>query len=109
LKHLEDIVMVVAPLGAAILIIFIITKYNYLAKKAIIDKGGDPASRSKYRYLDVGCIIISIGLGLAVSSLISMLNLPPKTLNLLTYATLLVFGGLGLILAHFIRNKFENK
>jgi len=109
LKHLEDIVMVVAPLSAAILIIFIIAKYNYLAKKAIIDKGGDPTSRNRYRYLDVGCIIICIGLGLAVSSLISTLNLPPKTLNLLTYATLLVFGGLGLILAHFIRNKFENK
>ncbi len=109
MKHLEDIVMVVAPLSAAILIIFILAKYNYLAKKAMIEKGGDPTKRNPYRYLDVGCIVISIGVGLGVSSLISTLKLPPKTLNLLTYATMLVFGGIGLILAHIIRNKFENK
>ena len=95
--------------AAAITIVYIIAKYNYLIKKAMIEKGVYiERVNNKYRYLDLGCIVFGLGVGLLVSSIFTSSNMNEDTMDVLVCGTILIFGAAGLILAHFIRKKLEN-
>ena len=92
-----------------ITIVFIIAKYNYLIKKAMIDKGVYMQRvNSKYKYLDLGCIVFGLGIGLLVSSIFTTMTLTEDTMDLLVWGTILIFGAGGLVLAHYIRKRLEN-
>ncbi len=92
----------------AIIIIYIIAKYTYLIKKAMIDKGiTNNANKTKLNYIDIGCIVFGIGLGLLVSAIYSNLDLDENTLDLLVWGTILIFGAIGLFIAHVVRRKIE--
>lgn len=52
-----------------VVVIFIIARYTYLIKKAMIEKGLAAQQRDrKPQYIDIGCIVIGLGLGLLTSS-----------------------------------------
>jgi len=108
MNGLENIFLSICVFGSAVFVIFILAKYNYLIKKALAEKGIE-TSKSKVRYIEIGCIVLGIGIGLGISSVFTLMNLPEDTTDLLIYATIMVCGGLGLIAAHVIRRKFERE
>lgn len=100
--------MTIGVFGGFILVVYIIAKYNYLIKKAMIEKGStNDSSTTKLRYIDLGCIVLGLGLGLIVASYFTTIQLTEDTADLLIWGTILIFGALGLLLAHFIRRKIE--
>lgn len=90
-------------------IIFIIVRYTYLIKKEMIKQGIYLENRSvKHKYLDIGCIVFGLGIGLLVSSIFTSMSLTEDTTDLLVWGTILIFGAAGLVTAHFIRKKLED-
>ena len=90
-------------------VIFIIARYTYLIKKEMIKQGIYLENRTvKYKYLDIGCIVFGLGIGLLVSSIFTSINLTEDTTDLLVWGTILIFGAAGLVAAHFIRKKLED-
>ncbi len=90
-------------------VVFIIARYNYLIKKEMINQGIYLENRTvKYKYLDIGCIVFGLGIGLLVSSIFTSINLTEDTTDLLVWGTILIFGAAGLVTAHFIRKKLED-
>lgn len=90
-------------------VVFIIARYNYLIKKEMIKQGIYLDNRTvKYKYLDIGCIVFGLGIGLLVSSIFTSITLTEDTTDLLVWGTILIFGAAGLVAAHFIRKKFED-
>ncbi len=87
-------------------IVFIIARYTYLIKKAMIDRGiTSSPSKGKSSYLDIGSIVLGLGIGLIVSSIFTTMNLSEDTMDMLVWGTILIFGSFGLVVAHFIRRK----
>lgn len=103
---LENIVLTISLFISAVLVIFIIAKYNYLIRKAMIEKGTEVDKR-KMNYLDSGCIVLGVGVGLGISSVFTVMDLSEDTMDLLIYSVILICGGLGLVAAHLIRAKYE--
>lgn len=102
----ESVVLSISIFGSAVLIIFILAKYNYLIKKAYAEKGMQ-VSRHRTNYKEIACIVIGIAIGLGVSSVFTVMALPEDTMDLLVYATILLGGGAGLFAAHNSRKKVE--
>lgn len=94
--------------SAILLIVFIISRYVYLVKKLMIEKGIYIEHKTnRFKYLDIGCIVFGLGIGLLVSSIFTTMDLLEDTMDLLVWGTILIFGAAGLIVAHFIRKKLE--
>ena len=62
-------------------------------------------SSNRNRYLEIGCIILGMGVGLGFSAIFTVLDLSEDTMDLLIYGTIMMFGGLGLVGAHYIRQR----
>ena len=102
----QIVLLTAAVCGAIVTIVYILARYNYLIRRAIIDEGGDPyAGRTRYSFLDMGCILLGVGIGLALAAYISTLDLTEDTMDLLIYAALLICGGTGLVVAHLLRHR----
>lgn len=87
-------------------VIFIIARYTYLLKKAMIEKGLQPSpSNKRMQYVDIGCIVLGLGMGLMVSSVFTTMDLAEDTADLIVWGTILIFGALGLLTAHWLRKK----
>jgi hypothetical protein len=106
MENLESIVISVCIFGSVVLVVFIIAKYTYLIKKALADRGMPP-STAKINYLEIGCIVLGIGLGIGLSSIFTVMNLPEDTMDLLVWSVISIGGGLGLFASHFMRKKIE--
>lgn len=106
MESLEAVVISISIFGSAVLIIFILAKYNYLIKKAYAEKGMQ-GSGNRVNYKEIACIVIGIAVGLGVSSVFTIMQLPEETMELLIYATILLGGGAGLFAAHNSRKKVE--
>lgn len=104
----ENIIMGIGFFGGVVLIVYILARYTFLIRRAMIEKGMfNPPSNSN-RYLDWGCIILALGAGLLVSSIYTTLDLTEDAMDLLVWGTILIFGGIGLVIAHSIRKKQES-
>lgn len=106
MESLESILVSICVFGSAVLIVFIIAKYNYLLKKSLAEKGIAPNS-IRIQYAEIACIVMGIGAGLGTSSLFTSMRLSEDTLELLIWAVIVMGGGLGLFGAHFIRQNGE--
>lgn len=101
-----DMFMGLGMMIGIVVIVFIIAKYTYLVKKAMIDRGlTHEPSNGKLRYLDIGSIVLSLGIGLIVSSVFTTMDLSEDMMDMLIWGTILIFGAIGLVVAHFIRRK----
>ncbi|BFP41427.1 hypothetical protein L0P88_11660 [Muricauda sp. SCSIO 64092] len=88
------------------LIVFILARYNFLIKKMRMERGDNSAfARNSYSFMDIGCIVLSFGIGLGISSIFTTLEIREDTMYLLIYATIFTCGGIGLMVAHYIRKK----
>lgn len=104
------IVVGISLVTCIVLVVFILSKYNYLLKKAIIERGAEyEHPRNPYRYLELGCVIIGLGIGLGISSIFTFMDLTGDAMDLLVWATILICGGAGLVLAYIIRRKQESE
>jgi len=102
---MEEIIGGLVILAGFVLIVFIIARYTYLIKKAMIEKGLQQSSDQKIRYIDIACIIIGLGVGLLIASLFTEMDLSEDTLDLLIWGTITISAGLGFVIAHLIRKK----
>lgn len=93
-----------------VLVVFILARYNYLIKKVMAAHGnvGDFTTKP-FRYLETGCVLMGIGLGLGLSSVFTLMDIPEDTMDLLVWATILICGGLGMLGAHQVRRKQEGE
>ena len=109
MKDYNEAIVFTAIILALLLIVFIIARYTYLIKKEMIHQGIYLENRTvKYKYLDIGCIVFGLGIGLIVSSIFTSMTLSEDTTDLLVWGTNLIFGAAGLVAAHFIRKKLED-
>ena len=104
MESIQIIVISFFAFSTLVLIIFIIAKYHYLLKKVLAEKGV-AASKIKINYSEIGCIVIGLAIGLGASSVFTVMNLSEDTADLLIWSVILIGGGLGLLGAHFIRQK----
>jgi uncharacterized iron-regulated membrane protein len=94
--------------GAVVIVIFILAKYTYLTRKALAEHGaGSGRASNRIRYLELGCIVLGLGVGLGFSAVFTVLDLSEDTMDLLVYGTIMIGGGLGLVGAHYIREREE--
>ena len=109
MENLNEAIGGLIIVSGAVLIVFIISKFTYMIRKAMIDKGLVAEQKNrKTRFLEIGCIVIGLGIGFLVSSVFTTMDLSEDMMDLLVWGTISVFGGASLITAHFIRGKVEN-
>ena len=110
-ENLTFIALVLIFFTALVLVVYFITKYSYLTKKALAETGQKnyPSGTNRYVYQDIACIVIGLGVGLGVSSIITVLNLSEDTMDLLIYGTISLFMGVGLLVAHTLRKKSSHQ
>lgn len=106
MENYQDALGAIVLMTGVVVVVFIITKYTYLVKKAMIEKGlVSQANSTNIRYLDVGCIVGGLGIGLMISTFYITLNLSEDATDLLVWGTILICGSIGLIAAHLLRRK----
>lgn len=106
MKQINEALGALFLMAGIVTVIYILARYTYLIKKAMIEKGfSNSSSSKKVQYIDIGCIVMSLGIGLLVSSVFTFLELSEDTTDLLIWGTILVFGAFGLLAAHWFRNK----
>ena len=72
----------------------------------MIEKGlANQESSKKMQYVDIGCIVLSLGMGLMVSTIFTTMKLSEDTADLLIWGTILIFGAAGLLMAHWLRRR----
>lgn len=110
MEHLVETLVPLAFFASIVLVVYFTSKYNYQIKKEILEKGGDiKLAKKKFPFLEIGLIILGIGLGLAASVFPQSSDLPEDSKGLLVGACVLLFGGGGLVSAYLIRRNLDGK
>ncbi|MFL1896346.1 DUF6249 domain-containing protein [Aquimarina sp. 2-A2] len=103
----QEVIFGITFFALIISVIYIIARYTYLIRKAMAENGMQTSKTIiKNRFIHVGGILIGLGLGLMTSSLFTLMELNEDTADLLIWGTIVLFGGLGLIVAHHLEDKF---
>ena len=106
MESTNDIIGMAALAGGFVAVVYILARYTYLIKKAMIENGmqlGDAGS--KLKYIDAGCILVGLGVGFLISAIYTEMNLTEDTTDLLAWGTIIICGGLGLLVAHKMRSR----
>lgn len=110
MQNYQDALGAFVLISGVILVVYIIAKYTYLVKKAMIEKGlAPPPNARKWQYIDIGCIVGGLGVGLFASTIFTSMDLPEDTTDLFVWGTVLVCGAIGLLLAHYLRSGIEDR
>ncbi len=105
-----EILVPVSFFAMIVLIVYFTSRYKHQTKKAIIESGGNiELPKRKFPLLEIGLTVLGIAVGLAAAVIPQLSNLPDAATGLLTGASILLFGSLGLLLSFFIRKKLERK
>lgn len=106
MENIQEALGALFLMAGVVIVVFIIAKYNYLIKKEMIEKGlANQESSKKMQYVDIGCIVLSLGMGLMVSTIFTTMELSEDTADLLIWGTILIFGAAGLLMAHWLRRR----
>ncbi len=109
---MEDILVPIAFFGATFGIFFVIFSARNRERMAMIEKGMNPrefisGKPSTYGILKWALLLVGIGLGLFLGSLLDTYTAVPK--EPAYFASALFFGGLGLAIAFLITKKGEKE
>lgn len=108
MEYLVGMLVPISGFSMIVLIVYFVSKYKSQTRLAIIEKGGNiEFPKKKMRYLEIGFAIIGFGIGLAIAAFTSTIPMPEESMILSNFAFPLIFGGLGLVSAYFIRRKLE--
>ena len=103
---IQEVIFGIAFFAFITTVIFIIARYTYLIRKTMAENGLQATKiLTKARLIHFGGILIGLGLGLMVSSVFTLMELSENTADLLIWGTIVLFGGLGLIVAHLLEEK----
>ena len=106
MESTNDIIAMAALAGGCVAIVYILARYTYLIKKAMIENGmAVGGNASKLKYIDAGCILVGLGIGFMISAIYAEMDLTEDTTDLLAWGTIIIFGGLSLLVAHKIRSR----
>jgi hypothetical protein len=106
MEALETAALSICVFGSGVLVIFFIARYNYLIKKALAEKGIAP-TKIRVSYSEIASIVVGISLGLAASSVFTIMDLSEDTTDTLVWSVILMGAGLGLFGAHLVRQHSE--
>ncbi|MDD7885076.1 hypothetical protein [Flavivirga sp. 57AJ16] len=107
---IREIILTALLFSSCVFVVFFLARFNYLIKKLAAEKGFDPIrNREKYGFIEIGCIILGLGVGFGICAIYTTINLPEDTFYFIVYSTLFICGGIGLLAAHFMRKKFGKK
>ena len=108
MENFEEALGALFLMTGIVVIVYIVARYSYLIKKAMIEKGLIiPGNSKKMLYQDIGCIVLSLGIGLIVSTFFTTMDLSEDTTDLLVWGTILIFGSIGLLVAHWLRIRMK--
>lgn len=106
----EIIIPVVLFVSVAVVLI-VIRKFMNDERLALIEKGSDANIFSKkgvsFPAIKIGLLLIGAGIGILVGNMISAAGLVSDEVGV--FSCLMIFGGLGLFLSHFVEQKLKNK
>ena len=106
----QETILGIGFFTSIIIIVFILIRYTYLVRKAMAENGQAPSKAiTKIKFLSIGGILLGLGFGLMVSSIFTFFELKEDTADLLIWGTIIIFGGIGLITAHFLDQNFGRK
>jgi len=110
MDKLVEILVPVAFFATIVLIVFFTVKYSHKTKMAILEKGGSlDTTKKKLPFLEIGSILLGIGLGLGIALILQFFDFAPERNLQLSSACALLFGGAGLVSAFIIRRKIEKQ
>lgn len=105
--NFQEVIFGITFFALITIVVLIIARYAYLTRKSMAENGIEvPKTFTKSRLMHLGGILIGLGLGLIVSSVFTLMELSEDTADLLIWGTIVLFGGFGLIVAHFLEQKF---
>jgi len=105
-----EVLIPVAFFTMLTLVVYFTARFNYLTKKEILEKGGGiEMAKRRFPFFELGITIIGIGVGLLFAVIPQSMNIPENIQGLFTGASILVFGGAGIVLAFFLRKKLDAK
>lgn len=102
----QELIFGLAFFALIITVTIIIARYTYLIRKAMAENGLQaPKTLTKRRVIHLGGILIGLGVGLMVSSIVTFFEMRENTADLLNWGIIILFGGFGLIGAHILEEK----
>lgn len=105
---MEELLIPVSLFAMVVLVVYFSGKYNYQLKKLVIESGKEiEFPKKQWSVLEFALIFIGVGVGLLVSLIPHSMELPDHIIAITTAASILLFGGIGLIASIFIRRKFD--
>lgn len=105
-----EVLIPVAFFTMITLVVYFTARFNYLTKKEVLEKGGDvEMAKRRFPFFELGITVIGIGVGLIFAVIPQSMNLPENIQGLFTGASILIFGGAGIVTSFFIRKKIDAK
>lgn len=83
----------------AVLIVYFISRYNYLIKKMLAEKGLLQKTEPTISKKEMAYVAIGLGIGLLISAGLALLDLNEDTKDSLVWGIVLIFGAIGLLMA----------
>ena len=110
---------IVGSIGLFTMIIFL-RHYKNIERMAMIERGMNPADlktefktykrreRDPYRFMRIACALVGVGIGLFVGNLFRAFEVFRYNGGI-SAGLMCIFGGLGLLVGHFIQIGLQNK
>jgi undecaprenyl pyrophosphate phosphatase UppP len=101
---MDPVLIPIIATGCGVSLLIALRYYDNMEKMAMIEKGLIPKKQTfnPNIILRLGCLLVGVGLGLLIGTIImSVGNLPDG----IPVAIMLIFGGGGLLVAHYFERK----
>lgn len=106
-----DLTKVLTPLAffaMIALVVYFSAKYNYLTKKAILEKNSDVNfPKKKSPMLEIALTVIGFGIGLCFAAMLQTLNINEEVKGMFTGASIFICTGVGMLFAFYFRKRIE--
>jgi hypothetical protein len=111
---MEDILVPLIIFGVIFGIVYVVTTARHKEKMALIEKGADPTlfkrqqmKFSQYNTFKYGLLLVGIAVGIIIAAIMDEINLIDQVAGY--FSSILFFGGLALITAYLLRNRFDKE